>query len=96
MSACVSVVLHAAADNDAHIALGGSPVRHNFPHWEVVLGGWANRRCAIRVFNQGPELACHEGAVLGGSAHAPRSFWISWADSDVFEWARGTPSACRS
>ena len=64
------------ARNDAHIALGGD-TNHDGKHWEIVLGGWSNKKSVIRKKNQGPEQA-KSGGPLNPNALVP--MWISWGN----------------
>lgn len=66
------------ANNDAHIALG-EDMNHNGKHYEVVLGGWRNKKSRLRGANQNPTLDEYIGHVL---REEDTTFRISWTISE--------------
>merc|ERR1719474_1952767 len=69
------------AHNDAHIALGSDQL-HDGKHWEIVIGGWANRQSVIRKRNQGAHVRTYVGRPLNQHQYQP--FWIEWdEDGDL-------------
>jgi hypothetical protein len=66
--------------HDAHIAIMDSPTQtKNF--YEIVLGGWSNRKSVIRNVRQGAPKAFFMSGLL--SCKEFRSFWISWKGGQI-------------
>ena len=49
--------------------------------WEIVLGGWENKRSCVRGAKQADEVAFADKGPLHGNKH--RTFWIKWTDHHI-------------
>ncbi|XP_061164283.1 uncharacterized protein LOC133173312 isoform X1 [Saccostrea echinata] len=63
------------AKNDAHIALMSEDDDAR-PLYEIVIGGWGNKKSCIRTGKQLPCLSTYQQTVLSQTAY--RLFWVSW------------------
>lgn len=91
VSAITRLTIEIQANNDVHIAL--SEEDNDLPSmYEIVIGGWAGTKSAIRREKQGSSM---------GSASTPgilsptefRGFWLSWKDGmiEVGKAGEGAP-----
>ncbi|XP_062614995.1 uncharacterized protein LOC134276738 [Saccostrea cucullata] len=68
------------AKNDAHFALM-SDDDDTRPLYEIVIGGWNNRKSCIRTGKQLPCLSTYSQTVLSQAAY--RSFWVTWIGGNI-------------
>jgi len=80
------VTFRVRAGADAHVALSTMYGETDRKTYELVLGGWTNRRTALRYGGRGPVMAGVDTPRLL-DVDEFRPFWISWTD-DVIQVAR--------
>ncbi|XP_052061850.1 uncharacterized protein LOC127701920 [Mytilus californianus] len=75
-----SISFKVKAKSDAHVALMFSNTDQD-PLYEIVLGGWANKKSIIRYSKEGLPLATHRGPVLKQTVY--RTFYIKWSNGHI-------------
>merc|ERR1712156_1314896 len=76
------VIFSVDASNDALIAIG-EDTNHNGPRYEILLGGWHNRRNRIRGANQNPTLGEYFATTLTPNDYCYMPFVESFVDSSA-------------
>jgi hypothetical protein len=78
----LSMLIEVEAHSDAHIWFSDGS-KNSRRGYEVVIGGWKNKRSEIRRGQQGTQLACefhiHDPPLQGGW---PRKFWFALVRKD--------------
>ena len=73
-----SYVFNVRAPNDAIIALNITSSKW----YEVVIGGWANKKSVIRLRNTARKvLTVRHGKILDNKVF--KDFWVSWKDKVI-------------
>jgi hypothetical protein len=73
--------LEVRARNDAHIALSTVPA-NELPLYEIFLGGWGNKKCAIRLNKEKPDVAeADVDNVVNGQEF--KKFSVNWSYAGI-------------
>ncbi|CAC5396720.1 unnamed protein product [Mytilus coruscus] len=81
------------AKNDVHFALISGSTEDD-PLYEIVIGGWGNKKSVIRTFKQqSPPVDSKEKTFLDEGIF--KAFWISWNDTTI-NVGNGLEAACET